>query len=82
MKKIFAVILVAAMATAAFGQQPEPRDGRGAGYRSGGHPMAMHQGLMAKLNLTEDQQSQMDKMRLDLEKKQTALQSKVRIAQI
>jgi Spy/CpxP family protein refolding chaperone len=82
MKKIFAVILMAAMVTAAFGQEPGPGTGQGPGPRAGDHHMAMHKGLMAKLNLTEDQQGQMDKMRLELEKKQTALRSRIRIAQL
>jgi nickel and cobalt resistance protein CnrR len=82
MKKIIVAVLAVAMATAAFGQHPGMGGGKGPGPQAGDHPGAMHQGLMAKLNLTEDQQAQMEKMRLELEKKQTALRSKIRIAQL
>lgn len=83
MKKLVAVLFMAAMTTIAFAQ-PEPGMGmgKGPGPGDGARPMRGRQELMAKLKLTDDQQAQMEKMRFDVQKKQTALQAKVRIARL
>ena len=83
MKKLVAVLFMAAMATLAFAQ-PEPGMGMGKGPGHGDSERPMHgrKELMAKLKLTDDQEAQMQKMRIDLEKKQTALQAKIRIARL
>ncbi len=41
-----------------------------------------HGSMMKELNLTPDQQKKMQQMRLDLEKKQTVLDSKIKLARI
>jgi Spy/CpxP family protein refolding chaperone len=82
MKRVLAVLLMVALVTAAFGQQPGMGEGRGPGPQAGERPMDMHKGIMAKLNLNEDQQAQMEKMHLDLQKKQVALRSKIEIAHL
>ena len=83
MKKLVAVLFMAAMTTIAFAQ-PEPGMGmgKGPGPGDGARPMRGRQELMAKLKLTDDQQAQMEKMRFDVQKKQTALQAKIRIARL
>jgi Spy/CpxP family protein refolding chaperone len=81
MKQLLAVVLIAALSTVAYAQ-PAPGPGRdraphvGQGFHGGPG------GVMAKLNLTEDQQAQVEKLRLDLQKKQVALRSKVDIARL
>jgi len=84
MKKLAAVLLTMAIATLAFAQ---PETGLNMGIPiagPGGEGPLMHgrKELMSKLKLTEDQQAQMQKMRIDLQKKQTALQAKIRIARL
>jgi len=84
MKKLVAVLFTVAMATLAFAQ---PEQGLNMGMPiagPGGQGPGMHgrKELMSALKLTEDQQTQMQKMRIDLQKKQTALQAKIRIARL
>ncbi len=83
MKRLVAILFMAAMATMAFAQ-PETGMGmgKGPGHGDGERPMRGRKELMAKLNLTDDQQAQMQKMRIDLQKKQTAMQAKIRIARL
>jgi Spy/CpxP family protein refolding chaperone len=84
MKRLVALLFMAAITTLAF-SQPEPGLNMGIPIAGpGGHGPWMHgrKELMSALKLTEDQQTQMQKMRIDLQKKQTALQAKIRIARL
>lgn len=80
MKNVIVVFCIVALSAAAFAQ---PMAGTGTGRGNG--PMAGREGrsnLIARLNLSEDQQAQFDKMRIDIQKKQTLIQSKIRIARL
>ena len=72
LKNVLAMMTaVGIAASVSFAQPPEPR-----------HPMPPqdmppHEAFIKKLNLTEAQQTQMQKLRIDLMKKQTQLHSKV-----
>ena len=81
MRRLVVVVLMVMMGTLAFAQNRTGM-GRGMGPGDGTGPMHERQDMMAKLNLSEDQQAQMQKMRLDVQKKQTALQAKIRIARL
>ncbi len=81
MRRLLAVVMMVMVGTLVFAQN-QGGMGKGMGPRDGTGPMHERQDMMAKLNLSEDQQAQMHKMRLDLQKKQTALQAKVRIARL
>lgn len=80
MKRILAFLsLTTAAALIAF-SQPGPGQGSGPGRQ----PMQGNRepGIMQKLNLTEQQQEQFKKLRLDMERKQIDTQSKVRMARL
>ena len=83
MKKLQALLLMLGIAGMAFAQ---PGPGMGEGMErhpgDGKEPMHGRQNIMAKLNLTDDQQSQMHKLRIDLQKKQATVQSKIRLARL
>jgi len=49
---------------------------------AGPRHMTMHQELMGKLNLTDQQKSDMQKLRFEMEKKQAQVQSKIRLQRI
>ncbi len=72
------------LSTIGLGQQMQGTaraEGRaGAGMRQ--RVMQYRERAADKLNLTDDQQKQMQKLRLDLEKKNTPLQSQVKLARI
>jgi Spy/CpxP family protein refolding chaperone len=69
------VAMVALVSALAFGQMAQ-----GGGQR-GGQP-GVRQAMMKKLNLTEQQQTQMRKLRADLEKKNIQTSSKIQLARI
>ena len=81
MKMTFAVLILALVATVAFGQ-PQSGMGMGPGPNNDRPAKAGPHAIFAKLNLSEDQQTQVEKMRIDMQKKQTALDSKIRIARL
>jgi Spy/CpxP family protein refolding chaperone len=81
MKRLVAVLFMAAMTTLAFGQ-PGPGMGMGPAHGDGERPMHGRKDVLAKLNLTEAQEAQMQKLRIEFQKKQTVLQSKIRIARL
>jgi Spy/CpxP family protein refolding chaperone len=83
MKKLQAILLMLGMAGLAFAQ-PGPGMGEGMERHAGNEREPMHgrQDVMAKLNLSEDQQNQMQKLRIDLQKKQATVQSKIRLARL
>jgi len=84
LKKLAFVFMTAAaavsMSFAQSGMGPGP--GAGAGPHRDTDARSMRQELKAKLNLTEQQETQMQKLRFDLEKKQTTLQSKIKLLRI
>lgn len=90
MKKLIAAACMTVLSAIAFAQpgpgmgQPGPCAGvcEGSGPCKGERPMHERKDMMAKLNLTEDQRAQVQKIRFDLQKKQTALQSKIKIARL
>jgi len=55
---------------------------QGPGGGPGKGPAGMHQAIVQKLNLTDQQQTQMRKLRVELEKKNIQTVSKIRLAQI
>lgn len=71
---IFAAILLA-LPTLAFAQPPGMR-----GQRD--RMMDRHENLMHDLNLTDQQELQVKKLHLDLERKQAQIQSKIRLAHL
>jgi Spy/CpxP family protein refolding chaperone len=75
MKHLVVVALVAGLTLTA-AAQPGPGPGTGWGPR---HERGE---FLKTLNLTEQQQTQIAKLRLDMEKKQVAAQSKIRLARI
>lgn len=78
MKRLAILTLAALFAgAAAFAQGGGPPNRMMRGMR-----MDMHQEMMKQLNLTEDQQSQIQKLHLNLEKKQAELRAKIQVAQI
>jgi Spy/CpxP family protein refolding chaperone len=83
MKKSLATVVLMVFTAAAFAQGP---GGMGMGPGPGPNcDMPCDdgpRGIAGKMNLTEDQQGQMDKMRIDVQKKQTAVHSKIRIAEL
>jgi Spy/CpxP family protein refolding chaperone len=82
MKRFLVFAFMTAFATMAFGQHPGMGGGKGPGPLPGDGPKDFHGGIMAKLNLTEDQQAQIDKLRLELQKKQVTLRSKIDVARL
>jgi Spy/CpxP family protein refolding chaperone len=83
MKQLVAVLCMAVMTTLAFAQpQQETGMGMGPGGRRADRPMRGRADLIAKLNLTEDQQAQLQKLRINFQKKQTELRSKIRLIRL
>jgi|WetSurMetagenome_2_1015567.scaffolds.fasta_scaffold843791_1 Spy/CpxP family protein refolding chaperone len=81
MKKILAFVAMMVCVATAFGQGP---GGMGMGPGPN-HDMPDNdgpQGIFDTMNLTEDQQTQIEKLRIDMQKKQTALHAKIRIAEL
>jgi Spy/CpxP family protein refolding chaperone len=76
-KKLAAVFMIAAAVSFSFAQP-----GLGPGPNAGPNAHSMRQEMKAKLNLTEAQETQMQKLRFDLEKKQTTVQSKIKLLRI
>jgi Spy/CpxP family protein refolding chaperone len=72
-------LLAAALALPSFAQQESAPD---PGMRQGRGPVQQRNTLMKQLNLTDQQQTQMQKLRLDMQKKEVALQGKVRLLRI
>ena len=71
MYRFAAVLGMLAFATMAIAQpNPAPRH------------MAMHQEMMGKLNLTDQQKSEMQKLHFEMQKKQVQIQSKIRLQRI
>jgi nickel and cobalt resistance protein CnrR len=79
MNKLVAVVVMAVCAAAASAQ---PGMGMGPGPNASLPAGNRHEAMMAKLNLTDDQQAQMEKLRIDMQKKQTALRAKIQIARL
>lgn len=78
MRKIASVLAVLLVFVASIAiAQPGGRGGKWMG-----RTMDRHAKLMSDLKLTEKQQEQVKKLRLDLERNQTGLQSKIRLARI
>lgn len=75
---VLTTLLAAALAVPSFAQPQAGPDGQ----RQGQRMRVERKGMMGDLNLTEQQQTQMQKLRLDMQKKQVALQSKIRLARI
>jgi Spy/CpxP family protein refolding chaperone len=75
MKRLIVVAMVVGLTFCA-GAQPGPGSGAGRG------PRPQRAELLKELNLTDQQMSQITKLRLDMEKKQVAGQSKIRMARI
>ena len=76
-KKLAALFMIAAAVSLSFAQP-----GLGPGPNAGPNARSMRQEMKAKLNLTEAQETQMQKLRFDLEKKQTTVQSKIKLLRI
>jgi len=76
-KKLAALFMIAAAVSFSFAQP-----GLGPGPNAGPNARSMRQEMKAKLNLTEAQETQMQKLRFDLEKKQTTVQSKIKLLRI
>jgi Spy/CpxP family protein refolding chaperone len=82
LKQLAVVFTIAAAAVSLSFAQPGPGPGPGAGSGGGSGARGMRQEMKAKLNLTEQQETQMQTLRFDLEKKQTTLQSKIKLLRI
>ena len=76
-KKLAAAFMIAAAVSFSFAQP-----GLGPGPNAGPNARSMRQEMKAKLNLTEAQETQMQKLRFELEKKQTTVQSKIKLLRI
>jgi Spy/CpxP family protein refolding chaperone len=81
LKKMAFALMIAAAASLSFAQPGPPSTG-GPGPNRGPDARGMRQEMKAKLNLTEQQETQMQKLRFDLEKKQTTVQSKIKLLRI
>ena len=81
-KQLAVVFTIAAAAASLSFAQPGMGPGPGAGWKGGSEGRGMRQEMKAKLNLTEQQETQMQTLRFDLEKKQTTLQSKIKLLRI
>jgi len=75
-RTVFSTLVVLALGTSLAMSQ------RGEGHRRMRPFHEKRESLIEKLNLTEDQESTMQKLRLDLEKKQTQTHSKVQMTRL
>ena len=82
LKQLAVVFTIAAAAVSLSFAQPGLEPGPGAGGKGGSGGRGIRQEMRAKLNLTDQQETQMQTLRFDLEKKQTTVQSKVKLLRI
>ena len=75
---VMTTLLAAALAAPSYAQPQAGPGPQGQGQRI----RIERRGMMDQLNLTEQQETQMQKLRLDMQKKQVALQSKIRMARL
>jgi Spy/CpxP family protein refolding chaperone len=78
------LFLFLAVATVAWAQ-PRHQGMRGEGQKNdmcGNGPMMMHERMIDRLKLTDDQQKQFDKIHGDFQKKQIALRSKIQTMRV
>jgi nickel and cobalt resistance protein CnrR len=78
MRKLIVVLLTLALSAGVALAQPADRPLR----RGNGPAMAGRGAMMEKLNLTEEQQSQMRKLKVEFQKKQIQNQARIRVARL